>query len=67
MKDKTRADNPSMVLLVKLGSLIVHYQEYTSGNGHQFDKTVIDALEADQQVVEWMKQMNDLALLPKKR
>jgi len=58
---------PDVQLLIKLGSLLVHYQEFLSGHGHEFDKITIQQLEKDEKVVEWKKQMDDLALLPLKR
>ena len=58
---------PHGQLLVKLGSIIVHFQEWTSNNGHEFDKTALDSLLQDKDVIEWMREMNDLALLPMKR
>lgn len=60
-------ENLSSQLLIKLGSLIVHYQEGTSIKGHDFDKTAIKQLEEDQEVSEWLKAMDEAALLPKKR
>lgn len=59
--------NPTMSLLIKLGSLISHYQEYTSKDGHPFDKSAIDSLNNDREVMEWMKTMNKMSLLPAKR
>lgn len=59
--------NPPPSLLIKLGSIIVHYQEYLSAHGHDFDKTTADSLSKDKEVSEWMKQMDKMALLPKKR
>lgn len=58
---------PDAQLLIKLGSLITHYQEFTSKKGHEFDKVAIDSLEADEDVKEWMKQMDAMAFLPQKR
>lgn len=58
---------PSAQLLIKLGSLIVHYQELNSPNGHIFDKSAIETLENDNEVMEWLTQMDELALVPKKR
>ena len=58
---------PTPQLLIKLGSLITHYQEWTSKGGHQLDKSAIDAIEKDEDVIQWMKQMDDNAFLPKKR
>lgn len=58
---------PHGQLLIKLGSLIVHYQEWTSNKGHEFDKIAIDSLLSDEDVKEWLREMNELALLPQKR
>ena len=58
---------PSPQLLIKLGSLIVHYQEFNSDKGHPVDKNAIDAIESDDSVQEWMKEMNKNAFLPVKR
>lgn len=55
---------PSVSLLVKLGSLIIHCQEFQSGTGHNFDKIVFESLLKDEEVIEWMKEMNSMALLP---
>lgn len=58
---------PTTTLLVKLGSLIVHYEEMNSPGGHGFDKAAIDNLRADPEVAEWFAAMDKLAMLPKKR
>lgn len=58
---------PSITLLIKLGSLVAHYQELTSPKGHEFDKQAIDTLENDPEVIEWLAVMDKLAFLPKKR
>lgn len=58
---------PSPQLLIKLGSLIVHYQEWTSSDGHALDKAAIDSIENSDDFKEWIKQMDDNAFLPKKR
>lgn len=58
---------PAMRLLVKLGSIAVHADEYTTSRGHPFDAEAIRSLVTDPEVVAWVKGMNDLALLPKKR
>lgn len=62
-----KALTPSPQLLVKLGSLITHYQEFTSEKGHSVDKNAIDSIEADEDVKEWLREMNAAALLPVKR
>ena len=58
---------PSKTLLIKLGSIAIHSDEMLSDTGHHFDAEVIKALLKDVEVAEWLKEMDKLALLPKKR
>jgi len=58
---------PSASLLVKLGSLIVHWEEFTSKKRDILDKEAIDSVRADPEVVEWFSSMNKMAMLPVKR
>jgi len=58
---------PNPQLLIKLGSLITHYEEFNSKDGHSLDRSAIDSLTSNEDVIEWMKQMNELAFLPVKR
>lgn len=58
---------PSLSLLTKLGSIVIHADEATSEGAHQFDIEAIRSLLSDQEVKDWLAAMNDLALLPKKR
>ena len=58
---------PNAGLLVKLGSIVVHYQELCSHKGHYFDQAALTTLESDPEVIEWFKQMTKLAFLPVKR
>ena len=59
--------NPSAALLCKLGSLIVHAEEFISEGGHPYDLQVfLDGLR-DSEVVEWLNQMSKMAMLPVKR
>lgn len=58
---------PSVSLLVKLGSIVVHAEEYFSLGGHPYDKTALDGLLTDPEVREWRNQMDAMAFLPKKR
>lgn len=58
---------PDMTLLCKLGSIIVHTEELLSPYGHEFDKAALDQLMRDPQVVEWLKGMRAMALVPEKR
>jgi len=58
---------PSASLLIKLGSLLVHYEEMLSSDGHELDKAAIDSLQQDSEIIDWKKEMTKLALLPLKR
>ncbi len=58
---------PSKTLLIKLGSIATHTDELLSDKGHHFDVEVLKALLNDIEVVEWLSEMDKLALLPKKR
>jgi len=55
---------PSVSLLSKLGSIIVHFQELNSADGHYLDKHALDALLKDYEVVEWLGSMAMLGFLP---
>ena len=55
---------PEARLLIKLGSAIIHAQEYMSVNGHPYDKTAFDVLITDHEVRDWIMDMGRLALLP---
>lgn len=59
--------NPNAILLVKLGSALVHADEFMSPGGHPLDKTTFDGLMQDAEVQEWIADMTKLALLPVKR
>ena len=58
---------PSVSLLVKLGSLIVHLEESQSANGHTFDKVAAEGLQNDPEVQQWLIAMTKMAMLPVKR
>lgn len=59
--------DPSASLLIKLGSIIVHFDEFTSATGHPLDKQTADQLLKDEEVAEWLSEMTKLAFLPVKR
>ena len=59
--------NPTAALLSKLGSIIVHVEEFLSPEGHPLDQEAIKGLLADSGVREWLEQMHGLVLLPVKR
>ena len=58
---------PSVTLLMKLGSIIVHAEEGLSSKGHQFDVLALQSLLRDADVKVWLKAMDKIALIPKKR
>lgn len=64
----TKLLKPSPALLVKLGSIIVHFDEATSPGGRlDFDLVTARQLLADPEVKEWIDKMNEAAMLPLKR
>lgn len=56
---------PEPVLLMKLGSALVHADEFLSPDGHPFDKDSFERMLQDPDVQEWIKGMG--AMLPQKR
>ncbi len=58
---------PNSSLLASLGSIIVHFQEMLSSDGHEFDKRAVEGLLDDPRVVEWLEQMDQMVLLPRLR
>jgi|SRR5882672_3466278 len=59
--------HPELRLLIKLGSAIIHTEEMISPAGHVYDLATLKALLTDPDIVGWLKQMDAMALLPKKR
>jgi hypothetical protein len=53
-------------LAVKIGSLIVHTDEYLSPGGHEYDGVAIKDLLSQDDVQAWLKSF-PLAMLPVKR
>ena len=58
---------PSLTLLCKLGSVIVHAEEFFSPKGHPLDKAALDTALQDDEVQEWLVAMGKMAMLPVKR
>lgn len=58
---------PSIALLSKLGSIVVHVEEIAGGSGHRFDADAIASLMTDPEVQLWLDGMRWMALLPEKR
>lgn len=59
--------SPSVTLLVKLGSIVVHADEFTSPGGHEFDLSTMRQLIADPEVAAWIAAGTKSAMLPVKR
>lgn len=58
--------NPSPALLCKLGSVIVHLEEFADTK-HEFDRIAAKAAREDEEVEEWMAAMMGMGMLPVKR
>lgn len=58
---------PSLGILVKLGSIMVHVEEMLSSGAHDFDTYAIQTLLDDHELRNWIKEMDKHGLLPKKR
>jgi hypothetical protein len=58
---------PDVSTLVKLGSIAIHADEMISVDGHQFDRIALKQLLDDPEIKGWLKAMDGLALIPKKR
>lgn len=58
---------PPIALLVKLGSIAVHVDEFTSSGGHEYDLTALKQLIADREVRAWLASMDDKSFLPVRR
>lgn len=65
--DKPKCLQPSSSLLCKLGSIISHFEEAESSNGHWMDKLALEHGLQDPEVVEWLEEMRSLALISRKR
>jgi hypothetical protein len=75
MKKKAKAEvpptdavmKPDLDVLVALGSLAVHIEEFLAPGGHQFDKVAMEQCLNNPKVKAWLQGMDKLAFLPKKR
>jgi len=65
-KLKVSALSPGVALLSKLGSLILHADEYHC-TGHPIDLAAFNTLLCNDEVQEWLRGMRVMALLPVKR
>ena len=57
---------PSATVLTKLGSIVVHVEEYIV-TGHPFDMATAKQGLSDDEVRQWLDDMGKLALIPLKR
>ena len=67
MPKQPKCMTPAVTTLIKLGSAIVHAQEALSKDGHEFDIAAFNKECSDPEVVEWLREMDSMAFLPKKR
>lgn len=51
---------PAIGLLAKLGSIIVHADEFIGPCGHEFDRMAIQQLLADDEVKAWIKAIGPM-------
>ena len=58
---------PSLSLLCKLGSILVHLEEFHSPTGHSFDLEAMKSALSDPEVKDWLGAMDLMAFIPKKR
>jgi hypothetical protein len=56
---------PSIQILISLGSIAVHVEEYLSPGGHPVDLETIKSLLSDPNLQDWIKDMG--VYLPLKR
>ena len=49
-KKKSDWEQPSLTLLIKVGSAVVHAQEFISAGGHVFDLQAFHAMVSDPEV-----------------
>lgn len=59
--------NLNLQLLVKIGSALVHADEFLSPHGHPFDKQMFHSLMEDPEVKKWVAVMTKDGFLPVKR
>ncbi len=63
----SRLTEVKLPLLVKLGSLAVHCEEFFSSDGHEMDRIAIQSILDDPEVKEYLAVLDAAAFLPKKR
>ena len=58
---------PTVSLLCKLGSIVLHVEEGISPRGHTADLEAAKAMLGDPEIVAWMAAMDEVGLIPVKR
>lgn len=58
---------PSPVVAVALASAVVHLQEFASTGGHDADRLAASSVLGHREVIEYLHELDALALLPKRR
>lgn len=58
---------PSLQLLVKIGSALVHAEEYHSPKGHPLDLDAFKSAMTDPEIQNWISAGTENGLLPVKR
>lgn len=58
---------PLPMLLYKLGSIVVHVEQFLSPQGHPVDKAALEDLLRDPEVQDWLDDMGRQALVQVKR
>jgi hypothetical protein len=58
---------PCPSVMVKLGSAIVHFEEWLSPGGHAYDLAALKSILADEEIQAWLLAMQKLGVLPVKR
>lgn len=61
------ASQLTLATLAKIGSALVHAEEYMGEGGHDFDKAAFDQMMADPAVQTWLESMKSMSLVPRKR
>jgi len=58
---------PSLALLVKIGSAVVHADEFMGPTGHPLDKTAFDDLMRNAELQTWLSDLTEKGYLPVRR
>lgn len=66
-KPKLHPFKLTAALAAKIGSILVHVDEFTSSDAHQFDLATMQALIVQPDVQDWLQQLSAMSLVPKKR